>query len=50
MSLGETGAGFESPGGKLKIQKAPDGPLIASGNFSIVTGAGRAWRPATDRC
>ena len=44
-ALGETGEGFEKPGGSLEIKRAPNGPLLASGNFTIITGAGReAWR------
>ena len=44
-ALGETGNGFEAPGGKLRIQKEADGPLSVSGNFSIRTSYGReGWR------
>lgn len=44
-ALGETGPGFESPGGPLEIKRVPDGPLIVSGNFTMVTAAGRAgWQ------
>jgi CDGSH-type Zn-finger protein/uncharacterized Fe-S cluster protein YjdI len=44
-ALGDTGPGFESAGGPLEIKRLPDGPLIVSGNFAIVTAAGRAgWR------
>jgi CDGSH-type Zn-finger protein/uncharacterized Fe-S cluster protein YjdI len=44
-ALGETGPGFENPGGPLEIKRVPDGPLLVSGNFTIVTGAGRVgWR------
>lgn len=41
-STGETAAG---PSGPLEVKAAPDGPLIVSGNFTIVAGTGReAWR------
>jgi len=44
-ALGTRGNGFEAPGGPLEIQGAPNGHLIVSGNFTMVTGAGRkAWR------
>ena len=44
-ALGETGDGFESAGGTLEVKRAPDGPLLLSGNFAMITGAGReAWR------
>jgi CDGSH-type Zn-finger protein/uncharacterized Fe-S cluster protein YjdI len=44
-AVGDTGDGFESAGGPLEIKRAPDGPLLLSGNFSIVSGAGReTWR------
>lgn len=44
-ALGETGAGFDASGGPLEVGCAPDGPLLLTGNFSIVSGAGReAWR------
>jgi len=44
-ALGDTGPGFESAGGRLEIKRLPNGPLIVSGNFSIVTAAGRTgWR------
>jgi CDGSH-type Zn-finger protein/uncharacterized Fe-S cluster protein YjdI len=53
-ALGDTGPGFESAGGPLEIKRLPDGPLIVSGSFAIVTAAGRAgWkgtRVALCRC
>jgi CDGSH-type Zn-finger protein/uncharacterized Fe-S cluster protein YjdI len=53
-ALGDTGDGFEAPGGPLEISKAPDGPLLLSGNFAIITGAGReGWhgtKAALCRC
>jgi CDGSH-type Zn-finger protein/uncharacterized Fe-S cluster protein YjdI len=53
-ALGTTGDSVEESGGPLEIQPAPDGPLIVSGNFSMVTGAGRkAWcgkKAALCRC
>ena len=43
--LGDTGPGFESSGGPLEITRAPNGPLLVTGNFTLVTGAGRVgWR------
>ncbi len=52
-AVGDSGSGCE-PGGKLTIQRAPDGPLLLSGNFSIVSGAGCAtWhgtKAALCRC
>ena len=44
-AVGETGGGFEAAGGPLSIKRAPDGPLLVSGNLSIVSAAGRVtWR------
>jgi CDGSH-type Zn-finger protein/uncharacterized Fe-S cluster protein YjdI len=44
-ALGETGDGFDVSGGALEIKRAPNGPLLLSGNFTIVSGAGRStWR------
>jgi CDGSH-type Zn-finger protein/uncharacterized Fe-S cluster protein YjdI len=44
-AIGETGDGFDTPGGPLEIKRAPDGPLLLSGSFSIVSGGGReTWR------
>ena len=44
-AIGDTGPGIESSGGPLEITRAPNGPLLVSGNFAIVTGAGReGWR------
>jgi CDGSH-type Zn-finger protein/uncharacterized Fe-S cluster protein YjdI len=44
-ALGETGEGLDAPGGPLQIKKAPNGPLLLSGSFSIVAGSGReGWR------
>ena len=41
----DTGPGFEKAGGPLEIKRAPNGPLLLNGNFTIVTGAGReSWR------
>ena len=43
--IGDTGKGFEAPGGKLTIFPAPNGPLLLSGNATLISGAGRkAWR------
>jgi len=44
-AVGETGDGFEAPGGKLKVSPAPNGPLLLSGNVTIMAASGRkAWR------
>jgi CDGSH-type Zn-finger protein/uncharacterized Fe-S cluster protein YjdI len=44
-AIGDTRPGIESSGGPLEITRAPNGPLLVSGNFAIVTGAGReGWR------
>ena len=52
-AVGETGESGDS-GGPLKIGKAPNGPLLFSGNFSIVSSSARAaWqgsRAALCRC
>lgn len=43
-AVGETGTGPSVSGGKLKINREKDGPLVLSGNFTIFTGSGReAW-------
>lgn len=44
-AVGESGQGFEAPGGPLKVGRAPNGPLLLSGNFTIMAASGRvAWR------
>jgi CDGSH-type Zn-finger protein/uncharacterized Fe-S cluster protein YjdI len=44
-AVGEIGPGFERSGGPLEIKRAPNGPLLLTGNLTIVTGAGRvAWK------
>ncbi len=44
-ALGETGKGFDQPGGTLEIKRAPNGPLLLSGNLTIVAASGRrAWQ------
>lgn len=40
-AVGTSGDGATATGGKLQISKAPNGPLLLSGNFSIVTSSGR---------
>jgi len=43
-AVGDTGEGFEAPGGILKVGRAPNGPLLLSGNLTIVAASGRkAW-------
>ncbi len=53
-AIGETGEGLESKGGKLHVSRAPNGPLLLNGNFTIVAASGRrAWsgtRAALCRC
>ena len=53
-AIGESGDGFESAGGTLKITKAPNGPLLLNGNFTIMAASGRkAWtgtKAALCRC
>jgi len=44
-AVGESGQGFEAPGGPLKVGRAPNGPLLLSGSFTIVAASGRrAWK------
>ena len=44
-AVGESGKGFDSPGGKLTIKSLDDGPVIVNGNLSIIAASGRvAWR------
>jgi CDGSH-type Zn-finger protein len=44
-AVGESGQGFEGPGGPLKVGRAPNGPLLLSGNFTFMAASGRtAWR------
>ena len=53
-AVGESGEGFDAPGGTLKVGKARNGPLLLNGNFTIVAASGRkAWtgtRAALCRC
>jgi CDGSH-type Zn-finger protein/uncharacterized Fe-S cluster protein YjdI len=53
-AVGESGDSFDAPGGTLKVGKAPNGPLLLSGNFAIVAASGRrAWtgtKAALCRC
>ena len=42
--IGETGQSYEGEGGPLKVTCVPNGPLLLSGKFSMMTGSGRvAW-------
>lgn len=44
-AIGETGPGIEAAGGKLGVKRAPNGPLLVTGNLTLVSGAGRtAWK------
>lgn len=53
-AVGEQGDGIPSEGGTLKVGKAPNGPLLLSGNFTIMAASGRkAWsgtKAALCRC
>jgi CDGSH-type Zn-finger protein/uncharacterized Fe-S cluster protein YjdI len=40
-AIGKTGDGNEATGGPLVIKKVPNGPLLLSGNFSILASSGR---------
>lgn len=44
-AVGETGGDLPAEGGPLRVGRAPNGPLLVTGNLEIVTAAGRvAWR------
>ena len=44
-AVGETGSGASESGGLLKVKPVKDGPLLLSGNLSILNGSGRnAWK------
>ena len=44
-AVGDGGEGFDAPGGTLEVGRAPNGPLLLTGNFSIVAASGRkAWK------
>ncbi|MCA9540730.1 MAG: CDGSH iron-sulfur domain-containing protein [Myxococcales bacterium] len=46
-AIGEVGSGLAAEGGELNIRRAPNGPLLVSGNVTVVAGSGRAaWRGA----
>ncbi|MBW2507611.1 MAG: CDGSH iron-sulfur domain-containing protein [Deltaproteobacteria bacterium] len=53
-AVGDSGDGSAPQGGTLKVGKAPKGPLLLSGNFTIVAASGRrAWagtKAALCRC
>lgn len=53
-AVGEAGASVEAQGGILEVSRVPNGPLLLSGNFTIVASSGRlAWsgnRAALCRC
>lgn len=53
-AVGEEGCGLEERGGKLRIKPVTDGPLLISGNMTIVSSTGRvAWegdKAALCRC
>ena len=44
-AVGESGGALEAAGGPLEVKRAPNGPLLLSGNFEIVSAGGRtSWR------
>lgn len=44
-AVGEAGPGFDTPGGKLTVKRAENGPLMLTGNFSISASSGRnTWK------
>lgn len=53
-AVGDRGEGLEVKGGTLRIGRAPNGPLLLNGNFTILAASGRrAWsgtRAALCRC
>jgi CDGSH-type Zn-finger protein/uncharacterized Fe-S cluster protein YjdI len=53
-AVGDEGDGLDAPGGPLKVGCAPNGPLLLSGNFTILAASGRkAWtgtKAALCRC
>lgn len=53
-AVGDQGEGFDAPGGTLKVGRAPNGPLLLNGKFTIVAASGRkAWsgtKAALCRC
>jgi CDGSH-type Zn-finger protein/uncharacterized Fe-S cluster protein YjdI len=43
-AVGDRGEGFDAPGGALEIKPFENGPLLLSGNVTLVTASGRpAW-------
>ncbi len=44
-AVGETGTPLQIKGGPLTVKRAPNGPLLVSGNLTIINAAGRvAWQ------
>jgi len=44
-AVGDPGEGFDAGGGTLEVGRAPNGPLLLNGNFTIVAASGRkAWQ------
>ncbi|PRP93211.1 Iron-binding zinc finger CDGSH type [Enhygromyxa salina] len=44
-AVGSTGEPSIEEGGRLEVKRAPNGPLLVNGSFTIVGGSGRvAWR------
>lgn len=44
-AIGTHGTGGDDDGGTLMVKKAPNGPLLLEGSFTLVAGSGRtAWR------
>ncbi len=53
-AVGESGDGFDAPGGPLKVGRAKNGPLLLNGKLTIIAASGRrAWsgtKAALCRC
>lgn len=44
-AIGQSGDASIEQGGTLEVRRAPNGPLLVNGSFTIVSGSGRAaWR------
>jgi CDGSH-type Zn-finger protein/uncharacterized Fe-S cluster protein YjdI len=44
-AVGKAGPGIDAEGGPLTVKRAPNGPLLVSGNLTVVAASGRAaWK------